>query len=511
MNPLLGRLWAHSQTQGAAGALRTPTVALCWGELWQRVETAAEIIGAQGIQRLGLLAANGADWIVADLAAQRAGVPLIPLPGFFTADQLAHVCTHAGVDWIATDAAAQAAALGYREGPSLGALSLCRGAPTGAPPLHPGTAKITFTSGTTGAPKGVCLSQASQHRTAAALAERLAALPSRRHLCALPLAVLLENLAGAWSTLLIGGELILLPGEELGLRGSSQFDAGQLASAIDRYRVESVILLPQMLQALVHRCAESRQRLPSPALPSLKIVAVGGSRVAPELLDEARELGLPVVEGYGLSECASVVCLNPPGQTRRGSVGKPLPHWRVEMAGDGEILVAGDGFLGYLGEAAHTGPIATGDLGAVDDAGFVSIQGRKKNLLISSYGRNISPEWPESELCRQAVIAQALVFGDDRPWCGALLVPRAGADAAAIAAAVANANARLPDYARIHHWLLAAPFAPARGELTANGRLKRDRILDRYRTAIAALYQSVTDAHPAAEPSRDSAARDSGA
>jgi len=497
LNPLLSRVWAHSLTQSAASALRTPTLALGWGELWQRVESAAEIIRALGVQRLGLLAANGADWIVADLAAQRAGVPLLPLPGFFTADQLAHVCTQAGVDWIATDAAAQVRVLGYREGPSLGALRLCQGAPNSAPPLHPGTAKITFTSGTTGAPKGVCLSNASQHRTAAALAELLAALPSRRHLCALPLAVLLENLAGAWSTLLAGGELILLPGEELGLRGSSQFDAGQFASAIDRYHAESVILLPQMLQSLVHWCAASRQRL-----PSLKIVAVGGSRVAPRLLDDARERGLPVVEGYGLSECASVVCLNRPGQPHRGSVGRPLPHWRVEIADDGEIHVAGDGFLGYLDEAAHSGPIATGDLGAVDDAGLVSIQGRKKSLLISSYGRNISPEWPENELCQQAAIAQALVFGDGQSSCGALLVPSAGADAVAIAAAVANANARLPDYAHIHHWLLASPFAPASGELTANGRLRRDHILDRYQTAIAALYQPATGVQPPPPRSR---------
>ncbi|MGK2913857.1 MAG: AMP-binding protein [Porticoccaceae bacterium] len=418
MNPLLASVQQHSRNQPEALALRTGTATLSWRALWQRVEAMATALRTPLVRRLGLLAANGADWIVADLAAQHAAVPLVPLPGFFTPAQLTHVCASAGIDGIASDDTALAIALGYRERTRLGALTLCTAPRISSPPLHPGTEKITFTSGTTGVPKGVCLSHATQHRTAAALAELLASLPSRRHLCALPLAVLLENLAGAWSTLLMGGELILLAGEEVGLTGSSQFDASRLAAAIDRYQPQSVVLLPQMLQALTYWCITSGQRL-----PSLRIVAVGGSRVTAELLEQARGLGLPVLEGYGLSECASVVCLNTPAHNRPGTVGRPLPHWQVSVASDGEIIVTGDGFLGYLGEPAHAGPMATGDLGAIDAEGFASVHGRKKNLLISSYGRNISPEWPESALCQQPAIAQALVFGDGRPWCGALIVP----------------------------------------------------------------------------------------
>ena len=116
---------------------------------------------------------------------------------------------------------------------------------------------------------------------------------------------------------------------------------------------------------------------------SLRFLAVGGGKVAADLIVLARQLGLPVYEGYGLSECGSVVALNTPVQDRVGSVGQILPHCQITIAEDGEILVQEAAMLGYLGQetslSSDKSIIATGDLGYCDAEGFLWITGRKKN------------------------------------------------------------------------------------------------------------------------------------
>jgi long-chain acyl-CoA synthetase len=191
-----------------------------------------------------------------------------------------------------------------------------------------------------------------------------------------------------------------------------------------------------------------------------------------------------------------VVALNTEEARRPGSVGKPLPHARLRFAEDGEILVAGATLLGYTGSAKvhQDGDYwPTGDLGRLDDDGYLHITGRKKNVFITSFGRNVMPEWVERELTLHPAIAQAAVFGEARPWNTAVIVSRA--PAAAVEAAIAEANRMLPDYAQVRHWLPAtAPFTPQNGQLTPNGRLRRDNILDVYGPAIHALYEEQLDA-----------------
>lgn len=516
MNELLMRINQTARRCGDASVLRTlngnsnTTTELSWRQLWSQVEHTAASLRHHHVRCLGLMLANSAAWIVADLAAQHAGIALVPLPDFFTHQQLMHLCSRAGIDGILSDNPTRLQALGYdvegtsaeldTESPSMDEMftqSIRIGYNRTLTPmtLHDGTEKITFTSGTTGQPRGVCLGHASQYHTALALNDLLHSRHIRRHLCVLPLSVLLENVAGVWSTLLAEGELIVLPTQLTGLLGSSRFDPDQLATSIDRYEPESMILLPEMLRALVAWCTTRKRRF-----PSLKLIAVGGSRVPPPLLQQARACGLPVAQGYGLSECASVVCLDTVRRGRfsdkhpLGTVGRCLPHWQISVADDQELIVSGESFLGYLGEPRHEGPIFTGDLGRVDEQGLVTVMGRKKNLLISSYGRNISPEWVESELCVQPEIAQAWVFGDAQPWCGAVLVARPGVCAQGINAAVLRANSTLPDYARIVRWLSAdAPFCVENNQLTANGRLRRDSLLQHYTTNIARLYQARCD------------------
>jgi len=425
---------------------------------------------------LGLLADNGPDWLAIDLAAERAGIALVPLPAFFTLEQMQHAVDASGMDALFTGSPETAKALGFEPVTTPGWYRR-EAAPVDLPL---GTTKITFTSGTTGAPKGVCLGAAQQQALAQSLAQALRPLELRRHLCLLPLPVLLENVGGARTALLAGAECVLLPLAAVGLAGATGFDPLACLAAIGRERAESVILLPQMMLALTLALEAG-----APRPPDLRFAAVGGAKVSAALLERARAAGLPAYEGYGLTECASVVALNLPGADRPGSVGRPLAHLRVAIGADHEIVVSG---------------VRTGDLGRLDADGFLYVEGRRKHLIITSFGRNVAPEWPEAELTAGGVLAQAAVFGEARPQLCAVLVPRdAAATDASIEAEVRRANARLPDYARIAHWLRAeAPFSAANGLATDNGRVRRDAVWSLYAARLDSLYD--TSPEPYAMP-----------
>ncbi|RPH60557.1 MAG: long-chain acyl-CoA synthetase, partial [Burkholderiales bacterium] len=350
-------------------------------------------------------------------------------------------------------------------------------------PLPPGTAKVTFTSGSTGAPKGVCLSAEAMQRVARGLVDAMAPLDVTRHLNALPFAVLLENVAGLMAPRQRGATVITRPLAALGVGGSSRFDTARFDAAVRALAPHSLILLPQMLRAWCAHLQQSARRAP----PSLKFVAVGGAAVGAPLVRAAQALGLPVGEGYGLSEGASVQTLNLPGAERAGSAGRVLPHARLRVAPDGELQIAGSLFSGYLGDPA---PVPewwpTGDLGGIDDDGFVHVMGRRKNLLITAFGRNVSPEWVETALRSQPALLHAAVFGDGQPALSAVLWPvHTAADDAALQAAVDAANAALPDYARIAAWVHGrAAFDASTGMATANGRPQRDAILKAHADAL---------------------------
>lgn len=456
---------------------------LSYSELLAEVGARARQLQQGGVRRLALALDNGPDWLLWDLAALQAGVVCVPLPGFFSPAQQRHVLESAGVDTLLAADPQAFADLGFA--PRAG---LSQRAVSHAPELAPGTAKITYTSGTTGQPKGVCLSAEAMLRVAQSIAERIAVCGISRHLCVLPLAVLLENLAGGYSALLLGAGLELPALATVGMQGASGFDLPAFLATLGQVKPSSLILLPQLLLALV-TAAERGALLPD----SLRFIAVGGGRVAPQLLERAEALGLPVFEGYGLSECASVVCLNTPGQRRIGSVGVPLPHVELRLAADGEVLVRGAHFLGYLGEPPQASEwLATGDLGHWEE-GFLVLHGRKKHQFVTAFGRNVNPEWVEAELVQQAAIAQAWLHGEALAANVALLVPRGEVSDAALQAAVDAVNAQLPDYARVHHWLRAThPFSEANGLATSNGRLRRVALLEHYRPVIEDLTNDLT-------------------
>jgi acyl-CoA synthetase (AMP-forming)/AMP-acid ligase II len=400
---------------------------------------------------------NNVEWILWDLAALKVGVVLVPIPPFFTKEQTDHALISAGCNALITEQGILPLSYPHID-------------------LPEGAAKITFTSGTTGTPKGVCLPQLAIENVARSIVSILGPDMAGRHCSILPLAVLLENVAGVYAALFSGASAYIPSLKAYG----DQY--GEIHACLKNSRATSIIIVPEILRILID------QILRKGPLPDLRFIAVGGSKVAPELIAKARALGLPVYEGYGLSECASVVSMNAPGADAAETVGRLLPHVDAHII-DGEIVIRNPGFLGYVGDA-RSGEFKTGDLGEISEQGFLSITGRRKNVLITSYGRNVSPEWVESILLAQPEIAQAIAYGDAQPHLSALIVPtRIDAD---IEKAVALANVHLPDYAQVKSFQQVPPFTPKDGTLTGTGRPRRSRILQLHRKETAmSFYQTL--------------------
>ena len=475
-----------------ATALRDGYRSVRYGELPSLLRIEGEWLRKARIERCALLADNGVAWAVADLALHFGEVLALPLPASFTVTQQLHALDDAGVATLLTDDPDYVSRElpGWRVdgiAPASGLHRLSRALSSSSiAEVPPGTRKVTYTSGSTASPKGVCLSAQTLEAVAAAVALATAELSIERHVCLLPLATLLENVAGLYAPLMRGATCLLPSSVETGIDYAA-LDVARLLDSVSRHRPHSMILVPELLHALV-LAAENGWGVPE----SLRFVAVGGARVTESLLERAEAAGIPAYEGYGLSECASVVCLNTPGARKIGTVGRPLAHVRARVDAHGEVHVAGNGMLGYLGEAPRPAiqECATGDLGQFDADGFLRLHGRAGNRFITSFGRNVSPEWIESEISQRLGGCPVLAYGEARPWVVALVDAGNALDDVAIERAIAAANTTLPSYARVRHWARAPrAFSVADGTLTANGRLRRREIHARHAASIDALSE----------------------
>ncbi len=466
--------------------------ALTANTLYTEILLCAEQLHTAGITSLALHADNSPTWIIVDLACQYAKICLVPLPLSFSARQKEHVLKSSGVDAVIS----QEKMVVDGNTVEISCLNVanltCQQLAAHSATLPAGTDKITFTSGSTGKAKGVCLSSQQQLCVAQGIVERLQ-LSKPRHLSLLPLSTLLENIAGVYAPLLANGRIHTVSLQHLGMLSRPTLREDKLLAQLSDCQPNSLILVPELLQVLIQACENGWQ-----PPQSLLFVAVGGGKVSPALLESARQHGLPVYEGYGLSECSSVVCLNSPEQNRTGSVGKPLSFTDVSI-NNGEVHILGKVFLGYVNDPAswEQHELATGDLGYIDDDGYVFIEGRLGNRLISSFGRNISPEWIESELLAGPLLAQAIVVGDAKPYCAALVHPcKPETKLAEIDQWVASVNQQLPDYAQIQRWqCLDQPLTRDKQLLTSNGRPRRQAIQQQLADEISALYEGYEEVH----------------
>jgi long-chain acyl-CoA synthetase len=230
-------------------------------------------------------------------------------------------------------------------------------------------------------------------------------------------------------------------------------------------------------------------------------------------------LGVPLFQGYGMTECGPVISVNGPGQVKLHTVGRPIAGIEVKIAEDGEILVRGASVMrGYwrddaaTREALRDGWLHTGDIGVIDDDGFLQITDRKKDLIVNSGGDNVAPQRVEGVLALQPEIAQVIVYGDRRPHLVALIVPdaeaakayaRANGRPAALAQlvedpgfqrtigeAVDRANRNLSVIERVRRFrLMPEPFTIENGTMTPTLKLKRQLIYQVHKDAFEGLYQ----------------------
>ncbi len=255
----------------------------------------------------------------------------------------------------------------------------------------------------------------------------------------------------------------------------------------------------------------------------------GGAPLGRDVAEFFWGAGIPIYEGYGLTETAPVIAVSTPGGVKLGTVGKPIPGVEVRIAGDGEILARGPNVMkGYWNAPEATaeaidaeGWLHTGDIGELDEDGFLRITDRKKEILVNAYGKNVAPAPIENRLKASRFIGHAVLIGDRRQYLAALLVPdfevlgawaaQQGIDASDRAALVADSRVRelferevqevdqhLAGYEQIVRWtLLADDFSIESGELTPTQKVKRRVIAEKYAGEIEAMYRDPETARPA--------------
>jgi len=390
------------------------------------------------------------------------------------------------------------------------------------------TACLIYTSGTGGAPKGVMLPHRALLSNCAGAWELLKplALKDEVYLSFLPLSHSYEHTCGQFFLLSIGTQVYYASGtdrvaqemaevrptvmtavprlfEVIRSRILAQLkrepkwkrDLFVAALALGARRVRGQSLGPtgwfadKALEFLVRR--KVRERFGG----RLKGIMSGGARLDPDVGGFFLALGIPIMQGYGQTEAGPVVSANPPGRIRIDTVGLPLPNVEVRIGEDGEILVRGDLVMqGYWNDPDATaavlrdGWLHTGDVGALDEDGYLRITDRKREIIKTTGGDMISPARVEGVLTQQGAIAQAVVAGDGRAHLVALLVPAEGADERELARAVEEANRALTVTERVRHWRAVPGFTIENGLLTSTQKVRRQIVLREHAALVEEMY-----------------------
>jgi len=535
-------------------------------------------LGVKPGDRIAILSENSPEWVIVDQAVLGLGAIVVPLYTTSGAEETRHVITDSGARLVAVNGdplieklravglpPAVEALVGMHPAAvsredSLPVITIDQLSDFDPRPAREGRredlATFIYTSGTTGASKGVMLSHGNLLANCDSNLDALGLNTTDTVLSFLPVAHSFERTAGYYTVVAAGGTIAYAEGlgqiaqNLLEIEPTVVLTVPRLLEVVYSRVMRTIESAPQLRQKLFHRAvtvgtraAERRQRghslLPWTAIAMAlfrrlvfsKITALFGSRLrylvsggAPLPVEINRffaAAGVPIVEGYGLTEAAPVVSCNLHGRTRMGTVGRALKSVEVQTAPDGELLVRGANVMrGYYGRDAESrealdaaGWLHTGDIAQIDSDGYIKITDRKKEIIVLSGGKNVSPANLETKLAADPYIAQACVIGDRRKHLAVLLVPDfdnlaaqqlrrlelEGLSAPELAGSSKLRRffqERLREFNRPHSdveaivdfALIAAPFSQENGELTPTLKLRRRVVQEHYRAVIDAMY-----------------------
>jgi long-chain acyl-CoA synthetase len=372
------------------------------------------------------------------------------------------------------------------------------------------TATLRYTSGTTGKPKGVMFN----HGNLRWMAEFIASMPPWNdrisevsYLSFLPMNHVVEGIMGIYSPYFAPASLDLYFLEDFHylekalpkVRPKIFFSVPRfyekvwcsvLESRIGRIYINSRGILKKVLGKLI-----KREILKKTGLDRCAQLIVGSAPISDDLLQSYHEMGIEVHNAYGLTE-APLVTINRSGNNRIGTVGEPLPSTDIIIDVDGEILVKGpqvtSGYFKNDSSSLFKGQwLCTGDFGHITPEGSLVITGRKKDVIVNSYGKTISPQKIEGSLKNIPGIEEAMVIGDGKPYCSAFLwVEETKLNLNNIDNAIKEINSRLSRPEEIKGWVILKNDLSIGVDLTANLKLKRKSIIKRYRDVVDFIYGS---------------------
>lgn len=516
-----------------------------WHDYNEHVRAAAAALVDVGVapgERVGLVAENSVDWLVADLAILTAAAVAVTPHAPLTARQIHYQLHHADVVWAFVSGRAQVdKILSVRGGlPALrgivafdpaaagdGVLSwpaFCQHGRRERPRVEAelqrrcsalsgdDLATIMYTSGTTGTPKGVMLTHGNLLSNALASIEVEPPRPDDLVLSWLPLTHIYARTIDHYHGICSGTTMALAESPESLIDNLAETQPTNMA-AVPRFyeKVLAAVASPDP--------AETARRLRKVFGSRIDWTSSGGAPLPLPVAQAYAEAGLQVYQGYGLTESSPVISFNCKLHNKIGTVGRAIPGVSIRIAEDGEVLTRGPHVMkGYWKEPEATaatirdGWLYTGDLGTIDEDGYLSITGRKKELMVLSNGKKVVPTYLEGLLVTDPCIDQAMIVGEGRNYLTALLVPSwpnvrkelAGvelsdepaaraANPAVVALMTRRCSAALAELSPMEQVrkvvVLAHPFSVENEELTVSLKLRRTVVLEHYAERIEALYR----------------------
>ena len=520
--------------QADAVWLRQPVNGVWHDFTWRQVDEQARrlasallALGCVPGERVALLAKNCAEWFISDLAIQHAGLVSVPLYPLQAPEQIAYVLEHAGCkvilvgkldepDKLATGIAAHITriAMPYPTMPAEHQWQALLAAHDPLPGGHLQRAddllSILYTSGTTGAPKGVMLSAGAKARSAAWATSELGVGAGDQFFSYLPLSHAAERFLVQFNSLYSGAPVAFVESLETfasdlrHVRPTVFFSVPRLWTRFQQGVLEKLpqARLDRLLGIPLLGWLVARKIRAGLGLDRARVLISGAAAISTGLLAWYQRIGLTICEGYGMTEHFAYGCFNRPGQVRLGSVGRPMPNLEVRIAEDGEILLRSQTLMqGYYrdpqktAETLRDGWLHTGDKGTLDGDGYLRITGRVKDIFKTSKGKYVAPAPIEGEIAKCPWVEQVCLMGSnlDQPLALIELSPAARQQAQALVSAellahLAALNSHLEPHQRISHFVLVRePWTVDNGCMTPTMKIRRNVLEARYAGLVEQL------------------------